>query len=117
MASYVLSSSEIFDIQANKVAFDDWNTNDSEFDYSFAKKCVFTAINEVLTEKQRLYFTMYHINGMKISDIAELEGVNKGTVSRTLMRASKRLYSVLRWSNPVFMNAPASTRNKRIIYG
>lgn len=117
MGNHVYSSSDIFDLQANKVAFEKWNTNDPEYDYAFTKKIILSAVNEVLSEKQRLYFTMYHIDGLTVRRIAQMEGVNSGTVSRTLLRAAKKLHAVLRWSNPIFLNTPEPTRNRRIVDG
>ena len=112
-----LSSCEIFAIEADRTAFEAWNENDSEFDYSFAKKIIMTAIEEVLTEKQRRYFFMYHIEGLTIRKIAEIESVSPATVSKTLIRAAKKMHERLRWSNPRFFNSQPPTRNRRINHG
>lgn len=50
------------------------------------KKKIIPAIKEVTTEKQFLYIAEYFIGGYTIPEIAEMYGVNKATVSRTIKR-------------------------------
>lgn len=114
MASYY-SPSEIFEFQADAIQFAKWNENEVETDFvSHAKKATLKALNEELTEKQKRYFTLYHINRTSIEEIAKLEGVNKSTVSRTLTRARKKMSKVLRYTAPYLLNEQAETRNRRV---
>lgn len=54
-------------------------------------------IQEELTEKQRLTLLAYYIQEQTITQIAQEQGVNKSTVSRTLKRAEARLRRFLRY--------------------
>lgn len=44
-----------------------------------------------LTERQRQIFLAYHMQNLNISHIAQLLGVHKSTVSRTLKRAEQKI--------------------------
>lgn len=108
------SSDEIFGFQADAIQFAKWCSNEEELDYSsHVKKALLVAFNEELTEKQKMYYTMYYIDKISIPDIARMVGVNKSTVSRTITRATKILHSVLRYSAPHLLNQQANTRNRR----
>lgn len=109
------SSSEIFDFQANAFQFKKWleSEEDNTNYMTHAKKAVSVAINEELTETQRIYFTMYFLERRTISQIANLYGVNKSTVSRTLKVAKNKLARVLKYSAPNLLNAFVEKRNKR----
>lgn len=54
-------------------------------------------IQEELTEKQRLTLLAYYIQEQTITQIAQEQGVNKSTVSRTLKRAEAKLRRFLRY--------------------
>lgn len=54
-------------------------------------------IREELTEKQRLTLLAYYIQEQTITQIAQEQGVNKSTVSRTLKRAEAKLRRFLRY--------------------
>lgn len=71
-----------------------------------AKHCVMIAIREELTYTQKLYVTAYFIDGLNMQEIGEKYGVNKSTISRTIARGEKRLFRVLRYSNPRFIKLP-----------
>ena len=55
------------------------------------------AVNETLTDKQRAYAQEYYFLGMSMPRIAEKHGVSVSTVSRTLERARRRIYRVMRF--------------------
>ena len=113
MADRRLSSAEIFELQANKRQFSEWNENEPEVDFvNHAKVAALAAINQELTEVQKRYYIMYHLDGISIPKIAELEGVNRSTVSRTLTRASKKLARILRYAAPP-PNECAATNEKQ----
>jgi RNA polymerase sigma factor (sigma-70 family) len=108
------SSSEIFELQSNAIQFKKWSESDEQVDFvKHLKTTSLLAIKEELSEKQMLYFTMYYLNGISIKEIAEMNGVNKSTVSRTITRGKRRLAKVLRYAAPHVMNAPITTRNRR----
>ena len=46
-----------------------------------------------LTEKQKLYIFMYYKDKMTMEEIADKCGVNKSTVSRTILRGRERMLS------------------------
>ena len=55
-------------------------------------------IREELTERQREYVEMYYLRQIPMHIIAEREGVNVSTVSRTLARARRNLRRCLQYS-------------------
>ena len=54
-------------------------------------------IREELTELQREILTAYYFQEMTIPQIAEIRGVIKSTVSRTLKRAEQKLQRYLKY--------------------
>lgn len=56
------------------------------------------AREEELTPRQRQMLEMRFEQNMKISEISEVLGVNRSTVSRTIIRAKKNLRSCLKYS-------------------
>lgn len=54
-------------------------------------------IREELTQLQREILTAYYFQEMTIPQIAEIRGVNKSTVSRTLKRAEQKLQRYLKY--------------------
>lgn len=56
------------------------------------------AREEDLTPRQRQMLEMRFEQNMKISEISEALGVNRSTVSRTIIRAKKNLRSCLKYS-------------------
>ena len=63
------------------------------------KKCVRVAIQEGLTEKQRQYLLLY-LSGNSVSDISEIVGVKRSTVSVTLNRALDNLECRIKYATP-----------------
>ncbi len=61
--------------------------NPKESMIRFLKK----AINIALTEKQKMYFTEYFLNGKSVNEIAFETGRDKSTVSREISRAKNRI--------------------------
>ena len=54
-------------------------------------------IREELTDLQREVLTAYYFQEMTIPQIAEIRGVNKSTISRTLKRAEQKLQRYLKY--------------------
>ena len=50
-----------------------------------------TAVETVLTHRQRTYVTMYYFQGMSMPEIAQLHGRNVSSISRCLKRSRQRL--------------------------
>ncbi len=55
------------------------------------KKLVSKAVRVSLTERQRVCLTMYYIDEMKLSDIADKLELDKSTVSRHITSARRKL--------------------------
>ncbi|MBK8661946.1 MAG: sigma-70 family RNA polymerase sigma factor [Ignavibacteriales bacterium] len=51
---------------------------------------------EQLTGKQKLVFTMKHFEGYKLREIADITGLNEGTVKRYLFDATIKMKNALR---------------------
>lgn len=110
-----LSKFEILELVSNSNQYKERNSNEEEFDFvGHTKKAVLIAINEELTEKQRLYFTMFYLQNMTETQIAESFGIHKSTVCRTLQRAKVKISKVVRYSAPHLLNAPIQKRNRRV---
>ena len=61
------------------------------------REIVSRAIMEELTERQRQVFLAYHQKQMTIPEIADVLGVNKSTVSRTLARGEERIRRITKY--------------------
>ena len=55
-------------------------------------------LQEALTARQRQLLRMNFEQNKTVTEIAQELGVNKSTVSRTLLRAKRRLYQCLRYA-------------------
>lgn len=53
---------------------------------------------EELTPRQQEFLTLYYDQGCNIPQIAEMYGINRSSVSRTLRRARARLLRALRYA-------------------
>ena len=112
------SSAEIFQLQCNEHQFKEFYANEADVDFvSHIKKAAAIAFGRELSEKQKQYYAAYYLDGFSMDKIANIYGVNKSTVSRTITRANKKLRTVLRYSAPHLMNQAGTTRNRRTSYG
>ena len=55
---------------------------------------------ETLDDKQREVFTLRHFDGLSLKEIAEIMGINEGTVKSRLFYATKHLAEKLKSFNP-----------------
>lgn len=65
--------------------------------YKRALRALTEIIREQLTPKQRQYLVLYYYEEKTMPEIAELMGVNKATVSRTINRARNKLYQRMKY--------------------
>lgn len=97
------------DFKLDLAAYKLWQKalNDTpDFAIQHSKHCMSVALKEELTLKQKQYLMSYYADGLSMPEIAEHWGVNKATVSRTIMRAERRLFRAVRYSNPAFLKLP-----------
>lgn len=78
------------------------DTTDSQ-ERVLVRKALGKAI-EMLPQKQRDYLTLYFGRGLRMEDIAQMRGVDKSTVSRTIKRARINLYKYLQFTSVRFLN-------------
>lgn len=100
------------DYQLERQMFNLWlretgETNDVQINH--LKNCIHLAIERHLTDKQRQYLTLY-MNGYNQIEIAELVGINKSTVSRTLNRALNALFDHIQYATPATLLATKRAR-------
>ena len=74
------------------------NAGDNEEQMARLLRNLRKAREEELTPRQRQMLEMRFEQNMKISEISEALGVNRSTVSRTIIRAKKRLRKCLQYS-------------------
>ena len=70
------------------------DTDSTEFNAlrrKLLKHIAVAGLQELLTERQRQIYIMYHYQNMTIPAIAKTLGVQKSTISRTLKRAENNL--------------------------
>ena len=61
------------------------------------RRCLRQARERELTDRQRQLLSLYYDQRMTMPQIAEMLGLNRSTVSRTIRRARERLYRCLRY--------------------
>ena len=71
---------------------------DNECDLRRLKRNLRTAREEALTDRQRELLRMSFEENKSVTEIARELGVCKSTVSRTILRAKRRLYNCLRYT-------------------
>lgn len=71
---------------------------DNEESLERLRRALRSARAEALTARQSEVLRMHFEEGLRVSDIARALGVNRSTVSRTIVRAQKRLYDRLRYT-------------------
>ena len=77
------------------------------------KNCVHVAIHECLTPKQREYLELY-MSGYNGTEIAEMCGVNRSSVSRTISRGLRRLMSHIKYATPRTLKAEGKVRKSLV---
>lgn len=97
------------DSQLTHAAFEMWlqaDGADNLADMERAKRMLPLVLDECVTVTQRDYILKYYIEKMTIVEIAELYGVDKSTVSRTIHRGLDNAHGYLRFVSPLFILTP-----------
>ena len=74
------------------------NAQDNDGELLRLKRNLRLARQAALTARQRQLLRMKFEQNKTVTEIAQELGVNKSTVSRTLLRAKRRLYQCLRYA-------------------
>lgn len=74
------------------------NAQDNDGELLRLKRNLRLARQEALTARQRQLLRMNFEQNKTVTEIAQELGVNKSTVSRTLLRTKRRLYQCLRYA-------------------
>ena len=74
------------------------NAQDNDGELLQLKRNLRMARQEALNARQRQLLRMNFEQNKTVTEIAQELGVNKSTVSRTLLRAKRRLYQCLRYA-------------------
>lgn len=69
-------------------------------DLEEAARLLRIAIENELTERQRVCLTLYYIEGHTMQEVADLLGTTRGNVSKRVKKAVERLRRALRYSAP-----------------
>lgn len=72
----------------------------SDYRMRILKSALKELVSEGLTEKQRIYVTLYFYDELTMAQIAEICGVNKSTVSRLIKRAKHKIERQIRYITP-----------------
>ena len=97
------------DLQLTHAAFEMWlqaDGADNLVDLERAKRLLPLVLDECITATQKDYILKYYIDKMTTSEIAELYGVNKSTVSRAIHRGLDKAHGYLRFVSPLFIHTP-----------
>ena len=79
------------------------NTNLAEV--TRLKRNLVRCLNEDVTERQRTMLYMYYYEGLNQRQIGEQLGVDKSTVSRTIMRGERRMLKCLRYGAETYLKS------------
>lgn len=97
------------DLQLTHASFEMWlqaDGTDNLVDLERAKRMLPLVLDECVTATQRNYIMKYYLDKMSTVEIAELYGVDKSTVSRTIRRGLDTAYRYLRFVSPLFIRKP-----------
>lgn len=92
----------IFDRKIEDAAYRDWLCSESQGQEDAGERVINLlrlALQAELSDKQLSYLVLYYRDRLTLSEIGEMYGVGKSTVSRTISRAKKNLEGVLRYAD------------------
>ena len=89
---------ELFEFLSDNYAYQEWAEKEEDYSYimEHIKKATLFAMEHELSEAQKRYITHYVLEGMTMSEIADMYSINKSTVSRVIFAGRKNLMQVLR---------------------
>lgn len=112
---------DVAQFKQEKAAYDYWfsrqfNGGGDDDLVENVSAAIYAAVRLELSEKQRRYFSQYYFEGLTMQEIADINNVNKSTVSRTVKRARAKLERVLKYTDPKLMRLfeKADAPKKRI---
>lgn len=71
------------------------NSNSAELNKM--KKLIFNVVSSELTDRQRECFMQYFLNGLKMKEIAENQGVAPSTVTRHIKSARAKVMNIAKY--------------------
>lgn len=102
MSDYLYSPAEL---AMQSESFRRWATAENgtnEEELKRLKRMLPVALRDCITDTQRKYLIHYFGDEMSMVQIAQMYGVNKSTISRTINRALDKLYKYLRFTSPKY---------------
>lgn len=76
---------------------------DNTAEMSRLRRNLIQALREDVTPRQRRALTLYYVEGMNMKEIGKEMGVDRSTVSRTILRGEDRLRRCLRYGAASFL--------------
>lgn len=61
------------------------------------RRALLSVVNNELTNRQKCYIILYYRDGLTQQQIADKLGVCRSTVSKTILRAQKRIFMYLKY--------------------
>lgn len=77
---------------------------DNREELSLLQRNLARALGEDVTPRQREVLLLYYSEGMTMKEIADKLGVDRSTVSRTILRGEERLRRCLRYGGAALLN-------------
>lgn len=100
--------------ELKRASFDLWKAEggeDNQDELNRVKRLIPLILDECCTDCQRTYIMHYFADRMSMVEISKQYGVGKSTVIRTIKRGINRIYKYLKFSSPLFINAPQIHRH------
>jgi predicted DNA-binding protein YlxM (UPF0122 family) len=97
------------DLQLQHASFDLWVSSEGEdnnVDLDKLKSVLPIVLNECVTVMQKTYMMHHFVDGLSVTEIAKMYGVNKSTVSRVIHSGLNNAYKYLRFVSLLFINVP-----------
>lgn len=95
--------------QLTNAAFDLWlmgEGEDNRAELDKVKRILPIVLDECCTPVQKTYIMHYFVDNMPMPQIAEIYGIDRSTVSRTINRGLSSAYKALRFVSPLFIKQP-----------
>lgn len=99
--------------QMDMQAFNLWRQEirgDNGRDIGAMQKALPVILSEYVTPTQKKYILEYFVEKRNLMEIGETYGVCPSTVSRSIHRGLRNIYSHIRFVSPLFLNFPEEMR-------